>query len=112
MILERFHDLCDIFLCLVIFVFHGVQLVGILFEETEEAFLLLFRRIKALELRHHAGEHITYLTEVLCLDIFQGCLGKISHFFLGSGSVLEDHIVIGQINLFHKIIHHFPLIII
>ena len=112
MILEGFHDLRDIFLGLVVLVFHGIQLVGVLFEKAEEAFFLLLCRVKAFELRHHAGKHIAHLAEILRPDVFQSRLGKISHFLLCSGPVLKDHIVVGQVDLLREAVHHFPLIIV
>ena len=79
-------DLIDINLCLVVFCLHGSDLVGLLFEKSQES--LLFLGIKGFQLCYHTGEQISHLAKILGSHVFQRCLGKISHLLLGSHAIL------------------------
>ena len=108
MILKGGSDLLHIYLSLGVAVLHIFNLAALFLEKAKKAFLLL-SSIKIAKLAYHLGDQISYFSQILCTYIFKGSIGKISHFLLGSGAVLEDLVCILNVNLLGKAVYHLLL---
>ena len=107
MVFHDFADAVDVALGFVVFYLQIVQLVGALFEESQEALFLFL--IEILQLGHHARQHLPDFAHVLGADVVQGVLGEIRDFLLAAGTVLQHHLGIGDVNLGGEIVYHFLL---
>ena len=105
MILKGGSDLLHIYLSLGVAVLHIFNLAALFLEKAKKAFLLL-SSIKIAKLAYHLGDQLSNLTQILCPYIFKSCIGKISHFLLGSGTVLEDLVSILNVNFLSKAVYH------
>ena len=86
MILHHPADLVDIALRLIVLYLQVLQLVGALLEKAQESLFLFL--IKAFELCHHIGQHLTDLSQILCPDVLQSISRKVRHLFLCAYTVL------------------------
>ena len=65
MALQHGLDLFHVGLGLVVLHLHGIQLVGLLREEAEDALFFILTGIKALQLTDQAGDHIAHFAQIL-----------------------------------------------
>ena len=113
-ILEQLHlmafqhrlDLFHIGLGLTVLHLHGVQLVALLLEEPQNALLLLFPGVKALQLADEAGDHVAHFAQILGGHLGEGRFGEVADLFLAGRAVLQHLLAVGDIDLFGKLIHH------
>ena len=109
MLLQSVADLLHIDFGLGVAALHQLQLVGLLFEESENALLLLF--VEALQLADDVDDQIAHFPQVLSLHIGQSGIGKVGHFLLGGCAVLQNLSGVLQIDLGSKIRDHFLLLL-
>ena len=72
----------------------------------EREWSLFFFCVKRFQLCHNRGEQIADFPEIFASDVLQRFLGKVCHFLLCTGTVLQNAVCIGKINLGNKGIHH------
>ena len=101
---EHVTDFIDIHLCLVILRFHCIDFVRAFLKEREWS--LFFFCVKRFQLCHNRGEQIADFPEIFASDVLQRFLGEVCHFLLCTGTVLQNAVCIGKINLGNKGIHH------
>ena len=106
MALQHGLDVLHVGLGLVVLGLQVVQLIALLFEEAQNALLLLLIGIKALQLPDEVGDHIAYLAQILGGHLGQSGLGEIADLLLAGGAILQHLLAVGDIDLFRKGIHH------
>ena len=69
------------------------------FEKAKEAFFLAFIKVKPLKLYDQIGKLVSNLAHILCAYLAQGGFGKIGDVLLRRGTVIENLLGIGNVNL-------------
>ena len=103
--LDAFH----VHISFVVFHFQGFQLVGLFLEKAQEAFLIFCGGVKAFQLADQLGDEFAGLTHILGAHAGKRTVRKITQLFLAGGAVLQNHLGVGQVDLFSKILHHLLL---
>ena len=106
MALQHGLDVLHVGLGLVVLGLQVVQLIALLFEEAQNALLLLLIGIKVLQLPDEVGDHIAHLAQILGGHLGQSSLGEIADLLLAGGAILQHLLAVGDIDLFRKGIHH------
>ena len=83
-----------------------MELIALLFEEAQNALLLLLIGIKVLQLPDEVGDHIAHLAQILGGHLGQSSLGEIADLLLAGGAILQHLLAVGDIDLLGKLIHH------
>ena len=109
MSLQRALNLLHVHFDLVVLGLHGFQLVALLFEEAEQA-LLLFGRVKALQLAHQLGEHIAHFAHVLGAHLAQGGIAEVADLLLAGCAVLQHLLGVADVDLLGEVVHHLLLL--
>ncbi len=104
MALELLGDLVHVVVGLVVFGLERLNVVAGLFEEAQEA-LLVILGVKALELHHERADHVADLAQVLRAHGGQRGLREIRHVLLCACAVLQGKIGIGDVKLLCKLMH-------
>ena len=102
MALQHGLDVLHVGLGLVVLGLQVVQLIALLFEEAQNALLLLLIGIKALQLPDEVGDHIAHLAQILGGHLGQSSLGEIADLLLAGGAILQHLLAVGDIDLFRK----------
>ena len=113
-VLEQLHlmglqhalDILHVGLGLVVLGLEGVELVALFLEEAQNALLLLFACVKALQLANQVGDHIAHFAQVLGGHLGKSCFGEVTDLLLAGGAVLQHLLAVGDVDLLRELIHH------
>ncbi len=100
-VFQHFYNLIDIRLYFIVFYLHHGKLAFALFKKSKQPFGF-FACIKAFQLRHKPGDHISDLAHIFGAHIIQRTLRKIRQLFLRADAVMQNGAGIAQVNLLCK----------